>query len=249
MMKLIDIHAHIGLNEFDSDRAEVVKRATEKGVIAILDSGETLEENKKVLELSEKFEILKPSFGFSPKMLDMKKAEEVEEFIRENAEKAAAIGEIGLDYWHIKEEREKQKEIFELFINLAKELDKPLVVHSRSAGKYALEVLEKAGAERVCMHAFDGKAGTALKGVELRYYFSIPPSVIRSEQKQKLVKTVPIENLLLESDSPVLGPEKTGRNEPANIIVSAQEIARIKGIDVEEVAQITTKNAKEFLRE
>ena len=95
-----------------------------------------------------------------------------------------------------------------------------------------------------CMHAFDGKAASARAGIEAGYYFSIPPSIVRSPQKQKLVHHLPLERLLLESDAPVLGPEKDVRNEPCNVWLSCQHIAAIKGLPVDEVARTTTANAK-----
>jgi len=241
---MIDVHSHLCLEDFDLDRAQVIEEAKQAGVTAILDSGETFSENEKVLQLSELHPILKPSLGFSPCNLKKADAKLVCSFIRQNAEKVTAIGEVGLDYWKVKEEREKQKEIFKTFISLAKELDKPLVIHSRSAGKYAIEVLEQEKAERVCMHAFDGSYKNAQKGVELGYYFSIPPSIVRSEQKQKLVEHVSLEHLLLETDSPLLGPEAKKRNTPANVKVAAEEIGKIQQTSFEEVCRVTTENAK-----
>jgi TatD DNase family protein len=93
------------------------------------------------------------------------------------------------------------------------------------------------------MHAFDGKTSSALEGIDAGYYFSIPPSVIRSQQKQKLLRNLPLDRLLLESDSPVLGPDPAARNEPKNILLSCQAIASAKGISIEEVARVTTESA------
>ena len=267
-MELIDCHSHINLEEFDKDRGAVLQDAKKSGITAILDSGGTYSECEKVLELAEKFKILKPSLGWHPAQVDLKEAQRTADFIRAAADetKIYAIGEIGLDYWVVKEDsqREKQKEIFKIFIDLAKELDLPIVTHSRSAGKYVIEILEQEKAEKVCMHAFDGKFGSAQKGLELGYYFSIPPSIVRSEQKQKLVKNLPLENLLLESDAPVLGPSLSvsekmrgsfaseananERNVPANIKIAAEKIAEIKKIDISEVIRATTKNAKELFK-
>ena len=256
---MIDCHAHINSEEFDKDRDAVLRDAGSAGISAILDSGTNLKENKKVLELAKQFKILKPSLGWQPNQLDKKAASENLEFIKETTNQFVAIGEIGLDYWfrgsgnqgHRGSElptanRKPQTEIFKMYIELAKELDLPIVTHSRSAGKYVIEILEQEKAERVCMHAFDGNFSSAQKGVELGYYFSIPPSIVRSEQKQSLVKNLPLENLLLESDSPVLGPNAKERNAPANLKISAQKIAEIKKVDIDEVIKATTRNAKEL---
>lgn len=247
-MELIDAHCHLNAKEFDQDRAAVVEAAEQAGLVAAIDSGEGLEENQKSLEISQLYNIVKSSFGFHPVNLSMESALTVIAQIRENSEKIVAIGEVGLDYWHVKEEpeREKQRGIFVQLIDLAVELKKPLIIHSRSAGKYALELLKEHNAAKVCMHAFDGSAANAQPGIGLGYYFSIPASIVRSEQKQKLVQNVPLENLMLESDSPVLGPTKLERNEPKNVVVAVEKIAELKQVDVEEVARVTTGNAREF---
>jgi TatD DNase family protein len=170
------------------------------------------------------------------------------ERIRRNAGSLVGIGEVGLDYWLAKEspEREIQREVLGRFAALSRELDLPLNVHSRSAGHYTIDLLQKAGAKRVLMHAFDGKAHYALAGVEAGFRFSIPPSIVRSQQKQKLVRRLPLSALLLETDSPVLGPTREERNEPANVVVSAKAIAEIKGCTVDEVVEVTSRNAAEL---
>jgi TatD DNase family protein len=165
-------------------------------------------------------------------------------FIRKARSRLAAIGEVGLDFWVVKEEADKnlQKEIFKGFIELSRELDLPLNVHSRSAGRHAVALLLENGASRVQMHAFDGKASAAMPAVEAGFFFSIPPSVVRSRQKQKLVKHLPLSCLLVETDSPVLGPEPNTRNEPANVTVSIRTIAELKNVNQREVIEAVAEN-------
>jgi TatD DNase family protein len=151
---------------------------------------------------------------------------------------------VGLDHWVTQDPalREQQHAAFRRIVALAEELDLPLNVHSRSAGRHTIDLLLTAGATRVLMHAFDGKAGHALRGAEAGFLFSIPPSVVRSPQKQKLIRALPLEALALETDSPVLGPEQGARNEPANLVISRDAIAQIKGLAPEAVAEQTVVN-------
>jgi TatD DNase family protein len=180
--------------------------------------------------------------------LDLELAAQMCEFIRSHKDTLVAIGEVGLDYWIIKDEQERdiQREIFRGFIALSKELDLPLNVHSRSAGRHAVGILLEESASRVQLHAFDGKFGAALPALEAGFFFSIPPSIVRSEQKQRLVKKIPLSNLLLETDSPVLGPTAQGRNEPANAVVAVNKIAELKGVSEEEVIEAVAENTRKL---
>jgi TatD DNase family protein len=127
-------------------------------------------------------------------------------------------------------------------IRLALELDLPLNVHSRSAGKHVIPMLLEYGALRVQLHAFDGKASTAEPAAKAGYFFSIPASIVRSRQKQKLVRRLPLSCLLLETDSPVLAPVAGKRNEPANLKLALNAVAEIKEIPAAEVAEAVTEN-------
>jgi len=246
--KLIDTHAHICDPCFDKDRDAVLERARKAGVGAIIAVGETPADARKNLELAETYPMLKPAAGLYPTHLDLEQAHQMADFIRRHKSGLAAIGEVGLDYWVVKEDSKKelQREILKIFIELSKELNLPLNVHSRSAGRHAVALLLENNAARVQMHAFDGKAGAALPAVEAGYFFSIPPSVVRSRQKQKLVKQLPLSCLLIETDSPVLGPTPRERNEPANICQSARAIAELKDISEEEVVAAVTDNTEQL---
>ena len=243
---LIDTHAHMCDPSFDEDRDAVLERARKAGVAAIIAVGENLADARKNLELAEKYPILKPAGGLYPTHLDLGQARHMADFLRDNKSRIVAIGEVGLDYWVVKEDSEKalQREILKTFIALSKELNMPLNIHSRSAGRHAIALLLENDAPRVQMHAFDGKAGAALPAVEAGYFFSIPPSVVRSRQKQKLVKRLPLSCLLVESDSPVLGPGPNERNEPANIRQSIKAIAELKGVSEEEVVAAVSENTE-----
>jgi TatD DNase family protein len=201
------------------------------------------------LELQNKYrEFVFSSLGLAPTIMDENEFGRVLELIEQNKDSIIAIGEVGLDFFRIRDDegQTKQRERFRKFINLAKKFNKPLIVHSRSAGKYAIQVLFEDAPPKVLMHAFDGKVGWVQKGVEAGFYFSIPTSVWHSQQKMKLVVALPVERMLLETDSPVLGPQRGERNEPANIHFAAEKITEIKGIPIKEVEKQTTQNAINF---
>jgi TatD DNase family protein len=229
---------------FDSDLAAVLKRACEAGVKTVLSVAEKIEDAEKNLILAAAHPMLRPLAGLYPSNPDPDRAEAMSRFILENRARLYGIGEVGLDYWIAGEEaqREVQKEIFMRFIRLSLESDLPLNVHSRSAGRHVIEVLLENGARRVQLHAFDGRASTALPAVEAGYFFSIPPSIVRSRQKQKLVRRLPLTSLLLETDSPVLGAEPGRRNEPSNVSITAKSVAEIKSVPVEAVLRNAYEN-------
>ena len=246
MKTLIDTHAHLCDAVFDPDRGTVLERARNAGISVVIAVGEDLADAEKNLLFAEQYSIVRPAAGLYPTHLNLELAAKMCEFIRSHRDKLVAIGEVGLDYWMVKEEsdREIQREIFRSFIELGKELELPLNVHSRSAGRHAVDVLLKAAAGKVQLHAFDGKLSAALPAVEAGFYFSIPPSVIRSEQKQKLVRKLPLSTLLIETDSPVLGPVPQERNEPANASIAVKVISELKGITVDEVVEAVAENSR-----
>ncbi|MDE2851608.1 MAG: TatD family hydrolase [Acidobacteriota bacterium] len=242
---LTDCHAHLCDGSFAGDLGEVLARAGDAGIAAVVAVGETRADAERNLELAEAFPgIVRPTAGLYPTHLDPAEAEQVADMIRRERPRLVAIGEVGLDRWKVRDERDLavQREIFASFIDLSVELDLPLNVHSRSAGHYAIDLLRERGARRVQLHAFDGRAARAEPAVEAGYFFSVPPSVVRSPQKQKLVRRLPLSCLLLETDSPVLGPDRDQRNEPANATVSLRAIAEIKDLPVSEVATAVKAN-------
>ncbi|MFO7931657.1 MAG: TatD family hydrolase [Thermodesulfobacteriota bacterium] len=241
---MIDTHVHICDGSFDEDRGEVISRAAAAGVRRMIAVGETLEDARRNLELAEIHPELAAAAGLYPVDADRYAAEKMHEFIKKNSSRLAAIGEVGLDFRMARdnEDKQRQREILEGFAFLSLELDLPLNVHSRSAGRHAVELLLAAGAKRVQLHAFDGKAGAAMPAADAGYFFSVPPSVVRSRQKQKLVRRLPLSCLLLETDSPVLGPDPEKRNEPANCTVALEAVAELKNISSDHAAEAVYEN-------
>ncbi len=244
MLEFIDTHAHLHDPAFLPDLPDVLARATAAGVRTVILMGEVLAHAQKNISLAENYPMLRAGAGLYPDCLDMEAAEILIAFIRDHQNEIVAIGEVGLDYWIIKTDSQRavQGEIFKRFIELSLELNLPINVHSRSAGRQAVSLLLAGGAKKVQLHAFDGRAMAALEAVEAGYYFSVPPSVVRSRQKQKLVGHLPLSCLLLETDSPVLGPVGGQRNEPAHIRIAAEEVARIKNLPLKAVVEQVWQN-------
>ncbi|MCK5240288.1 MAG: TatD family hydrolase, partial [Candidatus Thorarchaeota archaeon] len=237
-----DTHCHIEQEEFDHDRNDVIERAVTSGV-AMISSAITPQEWDKNLAICLANSRIFASTGLDP--LLWKHKDKATDWIQKHKEDIIAIGEVGLDHYRERDhsERDGQASAFVSFITLARDLALPIQIHSRSAGKTAIKVLEENDAKLVHMHAFDGKSSLVRNAShELGYYFSIPASVVRSPQKQKMVKAVHIERILLETDSPVLGPDKGVRNEPANIILALEEVSRILNRDENEMQEIVLEN-------
>lgn len=242
---MIDTHAHLCDPSFAEDLEAVLDRARTAGVTVIVAVGETLADAEANLALADRFPgFVHPAAGLFPTILDEDRAAELESWMRTRADRWVAVGEIGLDWWKVKDEegRALQERIFRRFVDLARDLDVPVNVHSRAAARPTVERLIEWGAPKVHLHAFDGRAVKAEPAVEAGFFFSVPPSIVRSKQKQRLVARVPLENLLLETDSPVLGADPEARNEPAEVTTSVRTIAEIKGVSEEEVRRVTLEN-------
>ena len=247
---LFDCHCHLQDESFDADRADVIERARAAGVRRVLAVSEDLEDAHRLLALAdEAADFVVPALGVHPDRAPDVSDEEVEDvvqLVREHAPRLGAVGEVGLDYRPRWDEtaRERQVDVFRRFIRLANELSLPLTVHSRSAGHHAARLLEEERAATACLHAFDGRAAHGERAAEAGVFFSIPPSIVRSRVKQKLVPRLPGSSLLLESDSPVLGPSADERNEPANLAVGLAEIARLRGESGDSLRAVLADNTR-----
>ena len=247
-MDLADVHAHLDLVR---DKEAAIRRAAAEGVQEIVNNSVDPASNRKSLKLQEEHEIVKAALGIYPvnaaEMASSGISREIE-FIRENGSRIAAIGEIGLDYQETRD-RTRQHEVFGRLLDLAKELGKPVIVHSRKAEKEVIETLIESDCERAVLHAFHGSMKLVRKGAEKGFCFSIPSNVLRSEHFQKLVEVVPAGNLLTETDSPYLGPFEDKRSEPAFVRMTVEKIAKIKGTTPEATANRLWNNYRRtFLR-
>jgi TatD DNase family protein len=252
-MKLVDVHCHLNQELLVNDLDNVLKKAKEAGVKAIMVSGTNPLANKQVLEMANIDPIIKVSLGLHP--IDALGLSEGEtgivksegnvdldkefKFIEENKDKILAIGEIGLDYYWDKDHHQEQQDVFRKVLRLAVKIKKPVVIHTWAAEEDCINILEEEIQDKVpvLLHCFGGRKSLISRAIELGYYFSVPPSTVRTGNFNTMIKKIPIEKILTETDAPWQGPFKGERNEPAYVLETVKKIAEIKGISVEEVAE------------
>lgn len=240
-----DVHCHLTHAAFAHDLDAVLARASVAGVGPMITMGETHADNRAVLALVAAHPGVCAGLGHFPDRLDLDEWAHTEALLEAHRDAVTALGEVGLDHWLVQDAdaRAAQHALLRRIVQASLRLDLPLSVHSRSAGHHAIALLADAGARRVCLHAFDGKPSRISPALEAGYYFSVPPSVVRSPQKQKLVRALPLDRLLLESDAPVLGADATARNEPAGVALAAVAVARLKDVSLEAVCRAARDNA------
>jgi len=243
---LIDVHAHLDLPQFDSDRGEVIERARREEIL-VINSGMGPEGIEKTISLSKKYDNVFATLGLSPREFRKGVIDKTKELIRRYRNEIVGIGEVGLDYYWVRDSSSRGRELenFDEFIELSRELNLPLVVHSRDAEGDVIDRLKKEDLP-VILHSFSGSPEQAEVAVSFGCLISIPVSLVYSKRKQKLVENLPLESMVLETDAPYLSPIPKTRNEPVNIKLTRDEIAKIKNIDRDIVEDITTKNAKKF---
>ena len=261
LITLIDTHCHLEMDAFDQDREEVIQRARDAGIEAMITIGSDLEGNIGGLELSGKYDFIYSSVGFHPH--DAKDfTEEIFNKIKEWAinsgkgqgvrSKVVAIGEIGLDYHYDNSPREIQREVFMKQLLFAKEINLPVVIHSREAKKDTLDIVMESGVRKGVFHCFSGDMDMAEKAMGMGFYISIAgPVTFRNAKKLKEVaEAIPDDYLLIETDAPYLTPEplRGKRNEPSYIIHTAKAVAELRGVTPEDISRITTLNAKRLFR-
>mgnify|MGYP002066923431 CR=1 FL=1 len=222
----IDAHCHLDMCK--GEIGEIIKRAEAKEVKIIITQGVNPLANRKALELAKRYPAVKVALGLYPidaLSLSDREIDAEFKFIKENQKKIIAIGEVGIDFKEDDKEHERQKKIFAKIIELSKEIDKPLIVHSRNAEKECIELLIERGVKKVIMHCFCGKFSLVNEISKQGWFMSIPTNVKSSEHFQNIIMNIPLENLFCETDSPYLHPDKLHNNEPVNVIVSCKSLA------------------------
>ncbi len=253
---MIDAHCHLECMD------ENVIKDAEEDMAAIVTSTAHPKDKEKTMALNDKYPyFVYVCYGFHPEVLDNCTDEQIEDYIgyiKAHSDKISAIGEVGLDYnWTKPEDKEKTKEIFRKFIDLALELDKPLVIHSRNGKddmngiKDTMDILVEKNTKKVMLHCFSGSEGQLKLALQQGWMISIATIICKSEKHKRLAKLIPIDQLLLETDSPWLDPDqppgsKELTNRPWKIERSAEVIAEQTGITKEEVLHKTEANAVRF---
>ena len=255
-MEFFDSHAHYNDEKFDEDREEIIKDTYESGITKFVCAGYNIESSLFSLELSKKYDFIYSICGISPNDIPQSEEElwkdiaKITEIVKENkSKKLVAIGEIGLDYYWNKENKELQKEAFEKQIDLANELELPIVIHSRDASVDTIEMIRNHKVNKAgIFHCCQPNQEMVRQALELGYYISFagPITFKNSRNAPDVIKMVPIDRILIETDSPYLTPEpnRGKRNDCRNVKYVAQKIAELKNVPIEEIAKITYDNAK-----
>ncbi|MGQ4871581.1 MAG: TatD family hydrolase [Candidatus Thorarchaeota archaeon] len=249
-MRLFDAHTHLDMPHYKNDLDKVIKRALEAGVEGMVSCSVGPGSFRRTLGIVEKYKgIVFHAAGTSVSQLTRADADKIISLSRKYASQLVAIGEVGLDYYWVKDPagRKAQEPLFLDFIALAEDLGLPIVIHSRKAEAEAVTILEQNFEGPVLMHCFDGPSKVAERVRDNGWYITLPANFGRSRRRVHAAKILPLEQIMLETDGPYLSP--TGeRNEPANIRYGCETLADVLEIEPEEVARVTSQNARSFYR-
>ncbi|MFY0544669.1 TatD family hydrolase [Brevibacillus sp. H7] len=247
----IDTHAHLNAKEFDEDREEVIARARENGVSTIVNIGFNAETIPTCLELAERYEFIYAVVGWHPqdaKDMTDEHLEWLEELSRHP--KVVGLGEMGLDYYWDTSPKDVQAEVFRKQIRLARKLQMPIVIHNRDAHQDIITILKEEKAAEVggIMHCFSGSWETAKLALDMNFHISFggPLTFKNAKQPKEVAAKVPLDRLLIETDCPYLTPHpfRGKRNETGYVRYVCEEMANIRGLSYEEMAAITSDNAR-----
>ncbi|WP_440601824.1 TatD family hydrolase [Bacillus safensis] len=252
---LFDTHAHLNAEQYNEDLEQVIERAKSEKVEKIVVVGFDRPTITRAMELIEEYDFIYAAIGWHPvDAIDM--TDEDLAWIKDLSqhEKVVAIGEMGLDYYWDKSPKDVQKEVFRRQIALAKEVNLPIVIHNRDATEDVVTILKEEGAAEVggIMHCFTGSLETAKVCMDMNFYISFggPVTFKNAKNPKEVVKEIPSNRLLIETDCPYLTPVpfRGKRNEPSYVKYIAEQIAELREISFEELAELTTKNAKKVFR-
>lgn len=255
-MELFDTHAHYNDEQFDEDREEILKKINEENITKLLVIGYNLISSKKAIEIAKKYSYIYSAVGIHPSDIEKSKEEidtqinKIEMLAKKN--KVVAIGEIGLDYHWEKENKEMQKYAFIKQIELANKLRLPIIIHTRDAIADTIEILKTVRLQNSgVLHCCTLNKELIKTGIEAGLYTAFGgPITYKNTKNLELIKEIPDDKILIETDSPYLSPEpnRGKRNDSRNIKYIAAKIAEIKQTSVENIAEITYQNAKKLFQ-
>lgn len=250
----IDSHAHLDDERFNEDRRELINSLKENKIDMVLNIGYDLESSWTSVQLANEYSQIYAVIGVHPhdaQDVPEDYLDQLRELSKE--EKVLAIGEIGLDFYYDNSPRETQRKVFKEQIGLAKELNLPVVIHTRDADQETFEIIKEAvgdGGLRGVMHCYSGSVEMAREYLKLGFYISLggPVTFKKARVPKEVAKAVPLNRLFIETDCPYLTPEpfRGRRNEPKYVAYTAETIAEIKGISIEELAKETSRNVREL---
>ncbi|WP_435923242.1 TatD family hydrolase [Paenibacillus sp. DYY-L-2] len=251
-MELFDTHTHMDAAQFDGDREEALQRALDQGVTRMINIGFNRETIPTTMKLAESYDFIYAAVGWHPQDAITMKEEDLD-WIAELAkhEKVVAIGEIGLDYYWDTSPKDVQHEVFRKQIRLARELKMPICIHNRDAHEDVVRILREEKADEIggVMHSYSGSWEIAKMCLDLGFHLSFggPITFKNAKQPKEVLAKTPLDRLLIETDAPYLTPHpfRGKRNETGHVRLVAEAAAELKGISVEELAEITTRNALE----
>jgi TatD DNase family protein len=253
---IIDTHAHLDFGDYDEDREEVIARAWSAGLVGIITVGTEPGDWAETLSIARGHERVHAALGVHPNSADQTNPDTLAELARlckDASNKVVALGETGLDYYRQYVAHDKQQESFKAHLELARELDLPVIIHNRDAHDDVLDILRRDGVgTRGVMHSFSGDLDFARACIELGYMVSLsgPVSFKKAADKHLVAQTISLEHLLVETDCPFLTPEpyRGRRNEPLFVMYTAKAIAQLRETSYVEVARATTANARRLFR-
>ena len=253
-MMLFDTHAHMDDTAFDVDREELLASLPEKGVGLVMNPGCSLASSRNVAELTKKYGYIYGAVGSHPDVADEVNATVLEEYraLCKQNDKIKAIGEIGLDYHYEDIPREIQLKAFRAQMELARELDLPVIVHEREAHEDGMKVVEEFSEVKGVFHCYSGSAEMAKELVKRGWYIGFT-GVLTFKNARKALEvaaSIPLERIVIETDCPYMAPEpfRGKRNDPGKLYRMAEKLAELRGVTVEEIQRITTENGKRLYR-
>lgn len=253
-MNLFDSHSHYNDEKFDMDREQIIKETLSNGISNFIVAGYNIESSKKAIEIAKEYEEIYAIVGISPNDIKDINIENIDNNVSKieelaNNDKVVAIGEIGLDYYWNKENKELQKEVFIKQIELANKLNLPIVIHTRDATIDTINILKENNVtKKGIFHCCPLNMELIKEAVKLGFYISLSGVITFRNVKnaEEIINMIPEDKLLIETDSPYLSPEpmRGKRNNSMNVKYVAEKIASVKNKTLEEIADITSDNAK-----